>query len=133
MKWSQGMGVETIVWPAYEAGVLPLDDPAIETGAPRRYCPDLSSLEDWCITFVLVARGDWGRVSNLHRPLRFTKPMRRYLRLPGAALETAPGLAPGKSRVAACRLDGFGIAVIETGERRWDLHPHRRLHRAECC
>ena len=100
-----------------------------KTGAPRRYCPDLSSLEDWCITFVLVARGDWGRVSNLHRPLRFTKPMRRYLRLPGATRETAPGLAPGKSRVAACRLDGFGIAVMETGERRWDLHPHRRLHR----
>ena len=50
------MGVETIVWPAYEAGILPLDDPAIETGAPRRYRPDLSSLEDWCITFVLVAR-----------------------------------------------------------------------------
>lgn len=54
----------------------------------------------------------WSRVSDLRRPLRCTKPMRRYLRLPGAQLETAPGLAPGKGRVAACRLDDFGIAVI---------------------
>ncbi len=69
----------------------------------------------------------------MHRPLRFTKPMRRFLRLPGNKLETAPGLAPGKSRVAACRLDDFSIAVIEIGEQRWDLHPHRLLHREKCC
>jgi len=31
-------------------------------------------------------------------------------------METAPGLAPGKSRVAACRLDDFGIAVAQREE-----------------
>jgi hypothetical protein len=35
------MGVETIVWPAYEAGVLPLDDPAIENWSATSVLPRL--------------------------------------------------------------------------------------------
>src|SRR5690242_6506937 len=82
-----------------------------KTGAGTQNCTAISNLPssrpaDWTMP------ANWSRLPNLHRPLRVTSAKRRCLRLTGRKMETRPGLAPDKGRVAAVRLDGFGMRVL---------------------